>query len=79
MGHTGSVFVVLGLLAMIRGLQSVGSVSGALGPCCPVACGILVPRPGTGPESPAVGGGFLTSAPPGRSPGAVFFYSLNWF
>ena len=29
-------------------------------PCCPTACGILVPQPGVEPASPALEGGFLT-------------------
>ena len=33
----------------------------------PVACGILVPRLGIKPESPALVGKFLTTGPPGRS------------
>lgn len=59
--------------------KRVHSVVRALRPCCPVACGVLVPRPVIEPESPAVGGGLLTSGPPGRSPEAVSFHSLNWF
>ena len=31
------------------------------------ACGILVPLPGSTPLSPALQGGFLTTAPPGKS------------
>ena len=34
---------------------------------CPVACGILVPRPGIEPASPALEDGFLTAGPPGKS------------
>ena len=34
---------------------------------CPKACGILVPRPGIKPASPALAGGFLTTGPPGKS------------
>ena len=34
---------------------------------CPEACGILVPRPGIKPMSPALAGGFLTTGPPGKS------------
>ena len=34
---------------------------------CPVACGILVPRPGVEPMSPAPAGGFLTTGPLGKS------------
>ena len=32
-----------------------------------IACGILVPCPGTEPMSPALEGGFLTTGPPGKS------------
>ena len=39
---------------------------------CPVACGILIPRPGIGPSSPALEGGFLTARPPGKSLGLGF-------
>ena len=35
---------------------------------CPAACGILVPRPGIEPTSPALQGEFLATGPPGRSP-----------
>ena len=31
---------------------------------CPVACGILVPRPGIEATTPALEGGFLTTGPP---------------
>ena len=31
------------------------------------AHGVLVPRPGIDPESPALQGGFLTTGPPGKS------------
>ena len=31
---------------------------------CPMAYGILVPRPGIEPTSPALEGGFLTTGPP---------------
>ena len=42
----------------------------ACGFSCPVACGILVPRPGTEPISPA--GGFLTPGPSGKALGGFF-------
>ena len=35
----------------------------ALGPRCSMACGILVPKPGIEPASPALQGGFLTTGP----------------
>ena len=41
---------------------------------CPVACGILVPRPGMELMSPALQSGFLTAGPPGKSP---FSSTLN--
>ena len=40
----------------------------ACGLSCPAACGILVPRPGMEPASPALEGGFFTTGPPGKSP-----------
>ena len=48
--------------------ERVGSVVVACGLCCPAACGILVPRPGIEPASPAWEGGFLTTGPPGKPP-----------
>ena len=38
----------------------------------PVACGILIPRPGIELTSPALEGGFLTTGPPGKSQKSVF-------
>ena len=35
---------------------------------CPLACGILVPRPGIEPVSPALEGRYFTTGPPGNSP-----------
>ena len=34
---------------------------------CPAACGILVPQPGLKRISPALGGRFFTTGPPGKS------------
>ena len=34
---------------------------------CPMECGVLVPRPGIEPASPALAGRFLTAGPPGKS------------
>ena len=48
-------------------LEHMGSVVAARGLSCPMACGILVPRPGIEPMSPALEGGFLTTGPPGKS------------
>ena len=47
--------------------EHMGSVVAARGLSCPAACGILVPRPGIKPASPALEGGFLTTGPPGKS------------
>ena len=43
---------------------------------CPMACGILFPRPGVNPASPALEGGFLTTGPPGKSCLCSFFVCL---
>ena len=48
-----------------RALECVGSVK-ARGLSCPVACEILVPRPGIKPRSPALEGEFVTTGPPGK-------------
>ena len=54
-------------------LQRVGfSLVAACGLGCPTACGILVPRPGIEPPSPALEGRFLTTGPPGKSSGGHF-------
>ena len=42
-----------------------------------LACGILVPRPGIEPMSPALHGGFLTTGPPGRSPTLLIGHSKD--
>ena len=39
----------------------------ALGLSCPMVCGVLVPRPGIEPVSPALEGGFLTTGPPRKA------------
>ena len=65
------------LFIAVRGLLSCcgmqvpereGSVVTARGLCCPSACGILVPRPGIKPASPALQEGFLTTGPPEKTP-----------
>ena len=58
---------VSGLSCSVRAPERVGSVVVARGLNCPMACGILVPRPGIKPASPALEGGFLTTGPPGKS------------
>ena len=50
-----------------RAPEHVGSAVVVSGLNCPVACGILVPRRGIEPMSPALEGGFSTTGPPGKS------------
>ena len=52
--------------ASVKAPKRAGSVVVAHGLSCPVACGILVPRPGIEPVSPALQDGFLTTEPPGK-------------
>ena len=49
-----------------------------LSSCGPKACGILVPQPGIKPTSSALEGGFLTTGPPGKSPGLILKERLFW-
>ena len=42
------------------------------------ACGLLAPQPGIEPVSPVLGGGVLTTGPPGKSP-ALFFFRTHLF
>ena len=42
----------------------------------PAACGILIPRPGFEPVSPALVGRFLTTEPPGKSLRRITFRPL---
>ena len=44
---------------------------------CPMECGILVPRPGIEPASPALAGKFLTMGPPEKSLSRNFDGSLT--
>ena len=53
-------------LAVVCGLQTAASVIVALRLSCSEACGILVPKPGIKPLSPALAGRFLTTGPPGK-------------
>ena len=57
-----------------QALEHVGSVVVVCGLGSPVACGILVPRPRIEPSSPALEGGFLTTAPPGKS----HIHDIKW-
>ena len=64
---------------LARALESMGSRAHRLNSCCarlscPMACGILVPRPGIEPLYPALEGGFLTTGLPGKA--FSFFLSL---
>ena len=43
---------------------------------CPVACRVLVSRPGIEPVPPALAGRFLTAGPPGKSPSHISFKAL---
>ena len=60
--HVGSLVEACGLSIYGGGLS------------CPMACGILVPRPGIKTASPALESGFFTTGPPGKSPYIVFFF-----
>ena len=53
---------------MDTGSRSFGLSSCSIGLGCSTTCGMLVPRPGIEPISPAVQGRFLTTGPPGKSP-----------
>ena len=65
--HVGSLVAACGLLSGC-GAQAPGHAdSRALRLSCPVACGILVPRPGIEPASPALEGGFLITRAPAKS------------
>ena len=48
-------------------LWHVGSLGRTHSLSFPAGCGILVPRSGIEPQSPALEGGFLTAGPPGKS------------
>ena len=75
--HTRPLIVVCRLLSLVvvHGLQSswalyfqhMGSLVGAIGLNCSMACGILVPWPRIKPESPTLEGRFLTTGPQGKS------------
>ena len=70
----GLLSEVASLVAEHR-LYSVGSVVAVHRLSCPEARGILVPRPGIEPMSPALAGRFLTTGPPGKSCLLFFFFS----
>ena len=58
-------------------LECTGFRSSGTQAYCSVACGILVPRPGIQPASPALPGGFLTIGPLGKS--RVFNFLTSTF
>ena len=64
--HAGSFVVAYSLLSScsLRVPECVGSIV--------AAHGILVPQPGIEPVSPELEGGFLTTAPPGKSQQFIF-------
>ena len=61
LGHVGFSSSIMGSEVVVHGLS------------CSVACGILVPRPGTELMSPVLAGIFLTTGPPGKSPPIMFW------
>ena len=63
-GRVGSV--VCSTRALLLRCES--SIVVARGLSCAAACGILVPRPGIEPASPALEGGFFTTELPGEFP-----------
>ena len=68
------VFVALCRLLSSCGCSSV-VVGHGLG--CPMACGILAPRPGIQSTSPVLGSRLLISRPPGKSLYIKAFEKLN--
>ena len=77
--HADFLFSGCGTGSRVRGLCSLrhtGSVVVAHGLSCPAACGILVPRPGIEPVSPAQEGRFSTTGPPGKSLAYGFCHGL---
>ena len=60
-------------------LECAASVAAVCGFSCPMACTILVPRPGVEPTSSALGGGFLTTGPPGTHPLPTVFSTVVFF
>ena len=65
----GLFVAVLRLLSSCgtQALERTGSTVAVRGLSCCTACGILVPQPGVELASPALGGRFLTTGPPGKS------------
>ena len=76
-GTQASLVAACGLLSSCgaQDPECAFSVVVARGLCCPMAGGILVPRPGIEPTFPALEGGFLNTGPPGKSPCLLFLTS----
>ena len=55
-----------------RALELMGSVAVTCGLGCPLACGTLLPQPGTEPTSPALEDELLTTELPGKSLYSIF-------
>ena len=67
-----------GFLSVVCGTRALSwrhtsSVVVVRGLSCPAARGILVPRPGIEPASPALEGGFFTTGPLGKSLNDILF------
>ena len=56
--------IAVASLAVGHRLQGTGSVVVVNKLSCPMECGVVVPRPGIAPVSPALAGEFLTTGPP---------------
>ena len=65
------------LVVVAHGLQSAGSVVVAHGLSCSVASGIFRDQ-GSNPCPPALAGGFLTTAPPGKPKPRLFQSTLEY-
>ena len=59
--HAGSLLHHVKTFIAVCGLSSCGPVT------CSTACGILIPRPGIEPTSPALQDRFLTTGLPGKT------------
>ena len=66
---SGLSLVVVSGLFLLRNMGSMAAWVSVLvghGRGCPKACGILVPQPGIGPESPVLGGELSITGPQGK-------------
>ena len=85
-GLRGLLVAVASLVAehglQAHGLSSCGSQAlecrlSSCGARAQLLCGMWdLPRPGLEPVSPALAGGFLTTAPPGKSPWKIFLLNI---